>query len=222
MSDADAGPERQVSEVLKTGLLLAAMVFHNLIYPLSAAGGLGPFVFYAVYASIFVVGTQLLTTDRRWRIGAVVSGVAVFAAGLVNSYGGSSWSAFAVYLTSIIYHAVMIFVLAIYTFTARKVMTEVILAATSLYLVLGSIFAAIFGLLSWLEPGAFVSSRGGEVQWQQLLYYSYVTLTTLGYGDIVPVGYYAQAFAAFEAIIGTLYTVILLSRLVGLHAAGRP
>ena len=96
-----------------------------------------------------------------------------------------------------------------------------ILAATSLYLVLGSAFAAVFGLLLWLEPGAFVASSGADVEWQQLLYYSYVTLTTLGYGDIVPVGFHAQAFAAFEAIIGTLYTVVvLLSRLVGLHASG--
>lgn len=86
---------------------------------------------------------------------------------------------------------------------------------------LGSIFAAVFGLVLWLEPGAFIASSGAEVQWQQLLYYSYVTLTTLGYGDIVPVGFYAQAFAAFEAIIGTLYTVILLSRLVGLHASSQ-
>ena len=98
-------------------------------------------------------------------------------------------------------------------------LTEVLLAATSLYLILGSVFAAVFGVILWLEPGAFVASSGAEVQWQQLLYYSFVTLTTLGYGDIVPVGHYAQAFAAFQAIIGTLYTVLLLSRLVGLHAS---
>ena len=64
-----------------------------------------------------------------------------------------------------------------------------------------------------------MAGTGAEVQWQQLLYDSYVTLTTLGYGDILPVSFYAQAFAAFEAITGTLYTVLLLSRLVGLHAA---
>ena len=149
-----------------------------------------------------------------------MTGAAVFAAGVINSYAGSSLGALSVYLTSIAYHAVIIVVLARYTFTARTVMTEVILAATSLYLVLGSAFAAVFGLLLWLEPGAFVASSGADVEWQQLLYYSYVTLTTLGYGDIVPVGFHAQAFAAFEAIIGTLYTVVLLSRLVGLHASG--
>jgi hypothetical protein len=216
---AHAQPARPMSEVTKTGGLLAAIVAHNLIYPLSVGHGVGPLIFYVVYASIFVVGTWLLEAAAHWRIASVATSLAVFTAGMVNSYAGSSLAALAVLLTSIAYHAVMIFVLAHYTFTARKVMTEVILAATSLYLLLGSIFAAIFGLILWLEPGAFISSSGAEVHWQQLLYYSYVTLTTLGYGDIVPIGFYAQAFAAFEAIIGTLYTVIFLSRLVGLHAA---
>ena len=213
-------PIPRFSAVARTGGLLGAIVLHNLIYPLSTSGGAGPLIFYAIYASIFVVGTWLLTAETPWRIASALTGLGVFVAGLLNSYAASSGAALAVYLTSIAYHAVMIFVLARFTFTARTVMTEVILAATSLYLVLGSVFAAVFALLLWLEPGSFIASSGAEVQWQQLLYYSYVTLTTLGYGDIVPIGFYAQAFAAFEAIIGTLYTVILLSRLVGLHASG--
>jgi len=216
----DRRPAPGVSEIAKTGGLLAVIVLHNLIYPLSTGGGIGPFVFYAVYASIFAIGTWLLTPEGFWRIAAIASGASVFVAGVINSYAGSSAAALAVYLTSIAYHAVIIAVLARYTFTARTVMTEVVLAATSLYLVLGSAFAAVFALVLWLQPGAFVASSGAEIQWQQLLYYSYVTLTTLGYGDIVPITFHAQAFAAFEAIIGTLYTVILLSRLVGLHASG--
>ncbi|SMC45260.1 hypothetical protein [Primorskyibacter flagellatus] len=130
-------PTRQFSEVAKTGALLAAIVLHNLIYPLSTGGGVGPLIFYAVYASIFVAGTWALTADARWRVAALGSGVAVFAAGVVNSYAGSGGVALAVYLTSIAYHAVMIVVLVRYTFTARTVMTEVILAATSLTLCWG-------------------------------------------------------------------------------------
>lgn len=216
---ASARPEPRLGEVAKTGGLLAAIVVHNLIYPLSTLGGIGPALFYAFYASMFVVATWLLTAERGWHLAALATGLAVFAAGMVNSYAPSPAAALKVYLTSIAYHAVIIVVLARYTFSSRKVMTEVLLAATSLYLVLGSIFAAIFGVILWFDPGAFVSSLGQEVQWQQLIYYSYVTLTTLGYGDILPATFYAQAFAAFEAIIGTLYTVLLLSRLVGLHAS---
>lgn len=79
-----------------------------------------------------------------------------------------------------------------------------------------TIFTAFFGLVERLQPDSFASSSGAEIGWQQFLYYSYVTLTTLGYCDITPVKFYAQSLATFEAVLGVLYTVILLSRSVSL------
>lgn len=153
------------------------------------------------------------------RLAATVSSVLVLIAGIANSYAPSSGAAFAVYLTSIAQDLVTLIVLARYTFTRREVFTEVILAATALYLILGSIFAAIYGLIFWFDPNAFTSATGAVVGWQQLLYYGYVTLTTLGYADVLSVGHIAQSMAAFQAIAGTLYTVLLLSRLVGMHSS---
>lgn len=219
MTDLDARPVAGLSEIAKTGGLVAAVIIHNLIYPVSTWGGVWPALFYAFYAGMFWAGTWVLTTDPAMRMAATVTSVAVFGAGLANSYAPSSGAALAVYVTSIAHHLVILAVLARYTFAKREVLTEVILAATALYLILGSVFAAIYGLIFWFDPGAFTSATGGAVGWQQLLYYSYVTLTTLGYGDVLPVGHVAQSVAAFQAIAGTLYTVLLLSRLVGLHAA---
>ncbi|MGF1471280.1 MAG: ion channel [Rubrobacteraceae bacterium] len=54
-----------------------------------------------------------------------------------------------------------------------------------------------------------------------LLYFSCIALTSLGYGDITPAKLYAQSFAAFEPIIGVVYTVVLLSRLVGMQETTR-
>lgn len=199
--------------------LLLAISLHNLTYPLSGAGGIWPGLFYLFYASIFAFGTFALNDDGKLRTLAALSGVAVLIAGLINSYMPGQGTALPVFVTSIIYHAIMCLVLSIYTFGARTVMGDVVLAATSLYLVIGSGFAAILALIEALAPGSFVASSGATINWQQLVYYSYVTLTTLGYGDITPVGFYAQSFASFEAVLGVLYTVILLSRLVGLHAS---
>lgn len=215
---ADARPVPALSEVAKTGGLVAAVIVHNLIYPASTWSGVWPALFYVFYAATFWAATWALTVDRGMRLAATVTSLAVFAAGIVNSYAPSSGAALAVYLTSIAHHLVILIVLTRYTFTRREVFTEVILAATALYLILGSIFAAIYGLIFWFDPNAFTSATGGAVGWQQLLYYSYVTLTTLGYGDVLPVGHIAQSVAAFQAIAGTLYTVLLLSRLVGMHA----
>ncbi|MCA8879676.1 MAG: two pore domain potassium channel family protein [Rhodobacteraceae bacterium] len=204
---------------MKTGGLLAAMLLHNLLYPLSSVHGAGPALFYAVYAGIFVAGTFALSTARLPRLAAALSGAAVFAAGLANSYAPGRDAALAVYLTSLAYHGVMIWVLARYVFAAREVLTDVILAATTLYLVIGSAFAALYALIVWIEPDAFATASGAPLGWQQMLYYSFVTLTTVGYGDITPRSPSAQAVAAFEAIVGVLYTVILLARLVGLNAS---
>jgi voltage-gated potassium channel len=207
----------RTAKVWSSGALLAAILIHNLTYPLASAEGVWPALFYALYASIFVLGAFTLEQNRFLRAAALASGVAVFAAGLANSYGPRSEAELAVFLTSIIYHAVMIVVLARYIFGAQTVMTDVLLSATSLYLVIGSLFAAIFALIEWTAPSSFLAASGAEMGWQQLIYYSYVTLTTVGYGDITPQSHYAQAAAAFEAVIGVLYTVVLLSRLVAMY-----
>lgn len=207
------------NQVLANGLLLAAILIHNLTYPLSGAGGVLPALFYAFYASIFVLATWALTGAKWLRAGMAGAGLAAFVAGVLNSYAPGTGAALAVYLASILYHLGMIIVLVRYTFSGRRVMTDILLAATSLYLVIGSGFAALLGLVEWGAPGSFVASSGAPIGWQQMLYFSYVTMTTVGYGDITPVGFYAQSVASFEAIGGTLYSVLLLSRLVGLHAS---
>jgi voltage-gated potassium channel len=211
-------PTAQNKVVANAGFL-AAILIHNLTYPLSTAGGIWPALFYAFYAAIFVVATWALTDNQTLRAFVGGAGLAVFIAGLLNSYAPSSSAALAVYLTSIAYHLGMVVALARYTFGAKTVMTDVLISATSLYLVIGSGFAAVLAFIEWCVPGSFVASSRAAIDWQQMVYFSYVTLTTLGYGDITPVGFYAQSFVAFEAIGGTLYTVILLSRLVGLHAS---
>ncbi|ASM71021.1 MULTISPECIES: potassium channel family protein [Roseobacteraceae] len=207
------------NKVTANGMLLAAILIHNLTYPLSAAGGTWPALFYGFYAAIFVLATWALTDMKTLRLFVGSAGLAVFIAGVLNSYVPSSTTALAIYLASIAYHLGMVVVLVRYTFGARTVMTDVLLSATSLYLVIGSGFAAVLALIEWSAPGSFVASSGTAIDWQQMVYFSYVTLTTLGYGDITPVSFYAQSFVVFEAIGGTLYTVILLSRLVGLHAS---
>ncbi|MCR9089685.1 MAG: ion channel [Rhodobacteraceae bacterium] len=210
-----------ISEVQKTGALLAAVILHNLIYPISQNGFLGAVVFYVFYGGMFIAATWTLTASHVMRRAALVTGAAVFAAGVAHAATGAAVTALAVFISSIAYHGVIIVVLGWYTLAARNVFTEVILAATTLYLIIGSGFAAVFALIEWLVPGSFVGAAGPVSNWQELLYFSYVTLTSLGFGDILPVSYYAQAFTAFEAIAGVLYTVILLSRLVGMHTAKR-
>jgi voltage-gated potassium channel Kch len=210
-------PYPHISETAKTGWLIAAIVAHNLVYPIAATGLTGTVAFYLFYASIFVVGTWVLTLNHGLRLAVLATGLSVLVAGVWAGFGDGASRAPAVFLTSIAYHVVFLVVLVRYTFGARRVMTGTILAATALYLVIGSGFAAVFATVEWMQPGSFVGPDGPVASWQEHLYFSYVTLTSAGYGDILPRRPLAQATAVTEAIVGVLYTVILLARLVGLH-----
>lgn len=103
-----------------------------------------------------------------------------------------------------------------YALRAGVVDREKIAAAVNVYLFLGLIWRDLYSLVNTLIPDAFNSELLSQTDF---LYYSFVTLSTLGYGDVLPVAGPAKALAYIEAIIGQLYLTILVARLVGLHIA---
>ncbi|MFV0523734.1 MAG: potassium channel family protein [Acidimicrobiales bacterium] len=95
--------------------------------------------------------------------------------------------------------------------------SSLILAAVSAYLLLGGVFGVAANLLETRSPGSFVdnSTSGLPLVWQGLQYQSYVTLTTLGYGDVLPVSPWARSLTTLESVIGVLFLAIVIARLVG-------
>jgi Ion channel len=98
--------------------------------------------------------------------------------------------------------------------------TRRIEGAVAGYLLLGFAWAQLYELVALWHPGAFAGAveGGGSLPW---MYYSFVTLTTMGYGDIMPVHPLARAVAVLEALTGQLYLTILLARLVSLELQSR-
>jgi len=113
------------------------------------------------------------------------------------------------------------------TLGGAAVTLDTIAGAICFYLLLGVIWAFIYALIELAHPGSFldrgrpVGAAGHHSLVPELLYLSLVTLSTLGYGDILPVTPQARMLAALEGIIGPLYLAVLIARLVGL-AASRP
>jgi len=86
-------------------------------------------------------------------------------------------------------------------------------------LLLGLIWASAYELLHLIHPDAFSGAVGnapGALTW---IYYSFVTLTTMGYGDITPVHPIARSLAISEALAGQLYIAVTLARLMALHVS---
>ena len=96
---------------------------------------------------------------------------------------------------------------------------EKLLGAACAYLLLGYSFAGVYGALEHFIPGSFDHAEltAGEpaTDWVDFVYYSFVTLTTLGYGDISPIKPTVRAVSAFEAVVGILYIAFIIASLVG-------
>lgn len=101
----------------------------------------------------------------------------------------------------------------------RGVDTEHLYAALSAYLLAGLFFGVLYDLMGRLSPDAFAAG-GAAVQLTpaSAIYFSFVTLATLGYGDIVPAGDAARGVAVVEAVAGQLYVAVMIARLVSLYA----
>jgi hypothetical protein len=116
--------------------------------------------------------------------------------------------------------AVLCWVVLALVLRRGSITTRRIQGAIAVYLLLGFIWAQAYELVALWHPGAFTGAVGGSgsLPWT---YYSFVTLTTMGYGDIMPVHPLARAVAVLEALTGQLYLAIMLARLVSLELQSR-
>jgi hypothetical protein len=99
-----------------------------------------------------------------------------------------------------------------------------IMGAVAVYLIVGLAFANGYQLIFLVRDTAFAFSSGfagGEVFFSRFLYFSFVTLTTLGYGDITPLDPAAKSLVMLQGILGMLFPAIMITRLVGLEIESR-
>ncbi|AEE46232.1 Ion transport 2 domain protein [Cellulomonas fimi ATCC 484] len=97
--------------------------------------------------------------------------------------------------------------------SGRDVTLSAIAGALSAYLVIGLLFANVFGVLAWVMPEPFFAG-GQEADQQSLQYFSFTTLTTVGYGDYTAASYPGRGVATFEALVAQVFLATLVARLV--------
>jgi hypothetical protein len=108
----------------------------------------------------------------------------------------------------------------IFIYGHQEVSRDIIVGAAVVYLLMAIMWSFIFGVVETLHPGSFNMPQGQDIEASRsFLYYSFVTLTTLGYGDITPVTSLARSLCILEAVIGQLYLVVQVAWLVGVHVS---
>jgi len=111
-----------------------------------------------------------------------------------------------------------------YILRASRVSSEILCAAIANYLILGLLWSFAYTMIASAVPGAFAFSTGPEsghvMGGFNSIYFSFATLSTIGYGDISPVAGGVRMLAVAEAVVGMFYVTMLIARLVSLYSAG--
>ncbi|MCH9628055.1 MAG: hypothetical protein S4CHLAM2_17050 [Chlamydiales bacterium] len=209
--------------------------FHLLLVGLFLYLLLAPFLIHFPFAYIaidFLLSAVLLSalfTLHKNKILQVISAILLFGilvslwlnlSRVIHLPLNLSYSLLSVYLLFLVGSLLYRF------FSAKKVTTEMIFAALCLYLLIGILWGAIYALIDSIIPGSFhglliETTHLPEMKLHSYIYFSFTTLTTLGYGDIVPQTLRAAALCQTEAIIGQFFTSVLIAQLIGIHVAQR-
>lgn len=209
-------------------LILTAIV--QFIYPISVDAS--PYIrvgYQGLYLILFIVGIQLVTTNQRQRaITSTLTALWLILGIFLSFQPQVIWGVLSIYSLAALIQILFIIALLQYIFRAPKVTFDVLNAACIIYLLLGGAFAPVYGIIetvTWFPDQvthAFVDSvhiyEDRIIPWQAFVYYSFSTLTTLGYGELTPLSYWGRSVATLEAVVGVLYITIVVARLVGLYA----
>jgi len=208
--------------------LLVALLVLLLVVPLLPAGTAQSTGELLTLSAVLITSIYALHGSRR----AFVIGIVVVVPALLGKWL-SFFAAHQILVSASRGFAIMLFILTTwniirYLMTEREVTADTLYGAVSAYLLLGLIFGTAYGIVETVSPGSFanlpvdsVDGRGLGSASIALDYFSLVTLTTLGYGDVTPLSQMARSLAVLEAVAGQFYLAVLVARLVGLFMAGR-
>lgn len=134
------------------------------------------------------------------------------------------WWLQTMHFISLIGYTTMITILIIFIikdlFSGERVTLDKIFGAITVYFLLGILWTILFTIVELLQPGSLIWASGEALStYAQVQYFSYTTLCTLGYGDIIPGTKLTMVLSNLESIVGSLYLAILVARLVGLYTA---
>ena len=202
--------------------LLISILLLFIVAPFVVALHHGILVMNVISAAVLVAGSYALSERKRlFAIAVVLSAVTIVGTGLLLAFS-QPWALLISHLSIVVLVAFFCVTILSYVLGSGRVTSDKIFAAICAYMLLGYGWTFVYSLLLELQPQSFVATsevaRNDYVgRILQRRYFSFMTLTTVGYGDIVPHSQAARTMAILEAVMGQFYLMVLIGRLVGLH-----
>jgi hypothetical protein len=207
-----------------SGILLVGQLLVVLAFPFLDGSTAGRAVLGVVQMALVLTAVVAVRRSPAlsW-VGVTLGGPAMVFAILEAVEPATDW----IVLVSAAFHVPFYFFVSYamirYLFHDDRVTRDELFATGAAFTVVAWAFAYIYAAVQVLDPGSFVNHDGvGELPWFELLYLSFTTLTSVGLSDIVPVQNHARSLVMVEQLAGVLYVGLVIARLVGLTARGRP
>ena len=207
------------------GALMLAAPFIGAV-DIRSKSGLAEIALGLLFVSMLMSAAHAAARSRVSMIVAWCLLVPLILIWILDLVTGPNTIAVARHIGGIVYVGYVILLIFGYLFATERVTLNTIAASLCIYFLIAIVWAEIYSIMEIANPGSFkvttldtgdvLLELGGEGT-ALSLYYSLVTLTTLGYGDIVPKTAAARMFAAMEAVTGQMYLAVLVARLVGMH-----
>jgi hypothetical protein len=210
-----------------TVLLGALLLMIFIVTPLAAAGVFGGYaalvhdlwLAFTLLSGVFAIGWRRKTAQV-----VVLAAVLLFALRVLGFAGDAGVLGLVVDAVLTIFLLATLGLMVVWQiFREGPITRQRVQGSIVIYLLLGMIWAEGYSLAAHLNSGSFAGNlpAGRNAVSAHLTYFSFVTLTTVGYGDILPASLVTRSLANIEGLIGTLFPAILIARLVSMEIAAR-
>ncbi|HZQ69356.1 MAG TPA: ion channel [Terriglobales bacterium] len=208
----------------KFSYLFATLISLIVLFPYLAQPGLSTVIFRLLSALAFVAAVYAVSDKRtQWITGLLLAiPTAVLNTWLAFHPSSSSLEVPSL-VSTLIFLGFTLVTLLRAVLSTETVTRDTIYGALSVYLLMAFVWGIAYLLLETLQPGGLsmdiTRHPNHKVDWFDCMFYSFVTLTSLGYGDMVPISAQCRSLSVLEAVSGIMYVAVLVARLVGLYAA---
>lgn len=192
-----------------------------IIAPLLIVGIFGQIVLSILIVFVLISSINSISTDRKHFLISCLFGAPWIVVSIATTLSGRLHPEFYEALFGSVFFVYVTVVTLSYVLKDQRVTADTLYGAICVYILLGITWSFFCVLAEAVFPGAFSFVSENRVNnfldWPDFLYYSFVTLTTLGYGDITPIIQTSRNLAFLEAVSGQVYLAIIVARLVAMY-----
>lgn len=203
--------------------LLCFLLLLFVVAPFVAPLRYGVLLLNIIGAAVLFSGTYAVSQHKKLFYASLALGVTAVVLNCFVLFASNHWLILSTNICLLIVLAFFTGSILADVMRAGRITADKIYGALCVYLLIGFAWGILYAILDQLEPGSFSAPEEASgvaehvARVMRMRYFSLVTLTTVGFGDIVPRSAAARMFATLEAVMGQIYLAVLVARLVGLH-----